>query len=95
MPSELTLDPELTIVGILSRRTNSLSGTLSGDNNLSCVINKNASIHYYDGPYEFTPGDEEQQIDTENKMLSHIITINRVPSTYGRIDWNGSFLTVS
>lgn len=53
------------------------------------------SANTYDGEYEFTPTDEQQTIVTVNKLLLDNIVINPVPSNYGKIEWNGSYLTVS
>ena len=53
------------------------------------------SADTYEGDYEFTPSDEQQTIATTNKLLLDNIIINPVPSNYGKIEWNGSYLTVS
>lgn len=53
------------------------------------------SADTYDGDYEFTPSDEHQTIVTFNKLLLDNIVIHPVPSNYGKIEWNGSYLTVS
>lgn len=49
----------------------------------------------YDGPYEFTPTEETQTVEIENRMAIQDITINPIPSNYGLITWNGVTLTVS
>ena len=49
----------------------------------------------YEGEYVFTPSDEEQIIQTNNKVLLDNITINPIPSNYGKITYNGRTLTVS
>ena len=53
------------------------------------------SADTYEGDYEFTPSDEEHTIVTTNKLLLDNIIINPIPSNYGKIEWNGSYLTVS
>lgn len=53
------------------------------------------SADTYEGDYEFTPSDEEQTIVTTNRLLLDNIIINPIPSNYGKIEWNGSYLTVS
>ena len=53
------------------------------------------SADTYEGDYEFTPSDEEQTIVTTNKLLLDNIIINPIPSNYGKMEWNGSYLTVS
>ena len=49
----------------------------------------------YQGEYTFTPGDEAQTVQTEGLVLMHDITINPVPSNYGKITYNGSTIMVS
>ena len=48
----------------------------------------------YDGDYTFTPTAETQMIDISGKMATANIMINPIPSNYGRIEYNGSFLTI-
>ena len=52
-------------------------------------------IPIYEGPYEFTPADSSQTIAIGSKRAASDITINPIPSNYGKITWNGSILTVS
>ena len=49
----------------------------------------------YSGPYEVTPSDTEQVLETDAFYMNGNITINPIPSNYGLITWNGSTLTVS
>lgn len=49
----------------------------------------------YSGPYTAEPSAEVQILETAGRVLSENITINPIPSNYGRITWNGSVLTVS
>ena len=49
----------------------------------------------YDGAYEVTPTQEEQILYTQNKVTINNITVHPIPSNYGLITWNGSFLKVS
>lgn len=49
----------------------------------------------YEGPYEVTPTAEEQIFDTKYKRMTDDVVIRPIPQNYGRIDWNGSALTVS
>ena len=50
---------------------------------------------YYEGPYEFTPSDEEQTVPIAELVATENIKIKPVPSGYGKISWNGAYLTVS
>ena len=52
-------------------------------------------VEFYDGPYDFTPTQEEQTIQINGKTAVGNITINPIPSNYGLITWDGSVLTVS
>ena len=49
----------------------------------------------YQGPYTATPTEETQTLQTHGLMMDHDVTINPIPTNYGRITWNGSVLTVS
>lgn len=49
----------------------------------------------YTGSYTVTPSAETQTLDVQNKRMTHPLVINPIPSNYGRIDWNGQYLTVS
>ncbi len=51
-------------------------------------------LDYYGGPYEFVPGDEDKVIQVNQLTMADNITIKKVPSNYGKIGWNGSYLTV-
>ena len=64
----------------------SLSGALSTP--------KIISVEEYAGPYTFTPDDDTQIVEIEGLKATANITINPVPHTYGRIEWDGSSLFV-
>ena len=49
----------------------------------------------YGGEYTVVPSDRVQTLYTLGKVLDGNIVINPIPSNYGRIEWNGSYLTVS
>lgn len=48
----------------------------------------------YSGEYAFTPGETEQTVPTAEKVLMHDLVIAPIPRNYGRIDYNGSIITV-
>lgn len=50
---------------------------------------------WYSGPYEWTPAAEQQIIPVEGLTAADNIIIRPIPSSWGRITWNGSTLTVS
>lgn len=49
----------------------------------------------YEGSYELTPTQQTQILPTEGLRMTANVVINPIPSNYGRIGWNGLFLTVS
>lgn len=55
---------------------------------------KVAAVPRYDGVLEFTPSEQSQTIEISGKMAAADIVVNPIPSNYGRIEWNGSFLAV-
>ena len=74
---------------------------LAGQANVSNVINgefgvfqKLSDAHAYEGETEVTPSQEVQILRTKGKVVNDNITINPIPSNYGRITWNGVCLTV-
>lgn len=54
-----------------------------------------SGVASFDGPYEYTPAEQEQTIAIKNLRATQDIIINSIPSNYGLITWNGSELTVS
>lgn len=60
------------------------------------VINGGAkSLPAYTGSYTVTPSQTEQILLTDEMRMTGNITVEPIPSNYGLITWNGSFLTVS
>lgn len=58
------------------------------------VVKEYVDAPPYEGAYEITPSSEDQVIDAVGMRMMRNLTVKAVPSTYGRIDWNGSYLTV-
>lgn len=74
----------------------SLTGTLSAVGGLSGTLSPGSdSAPAYQGETVFTPTNQTQTIQASGYLFSENITINPIPSNYGRITWNGSTLTVS
>lgn len=67
--------------------TNTLDGELG-------VFNRISRETPYQGETEVTPSLEEQVLYTNDKLVRSNITIKPIPSNYGKITWNGSYLTV-
>lgn len=59
------------------------------------VVKEYVDVEPYTGSYEVTPSAEAQTLDTVNKRMTQPVTVKPIPSNYGRIDWNGQYLTVS
>lgn len=57
------------------------------------VVDRDAPI--YTGAVEVTPTQQQQILETADKLMLSNVTINPIPSNYGLITWNGSTLTVS
>lgn len=81
-----------------------LNGTLSVSGNLSCSLSAEAisgiltvadSIPTFSGETVITPSPVSQIVPCSGFLMTSDITINPVPSDYGRIAWNGVTLTVS
>ena len=49
----------------------------------------------YGGPYEVTPTQGTQVLETKFMKMMDNVTVNPIPSNYGLITWNGSYLMVS
>lgn len=49
----------------------------------------------YEGEYVITPNNETQTLLTKNLRMTNNVIVNPIPSNYGLITWNGSFLTIS
>lgn len=49
----------------------------------------------YEGEYAITPSPSEQVLQTAGRQLAEDIRIAPIPSIYGLISYNGSYITVS
>ena len=49
----------------------------------------------YGGPYKVTPTQGTQVLETKFFKMTDNVTVNPIPSNYGLITWNGSYLMVS
>lgn len=49
----------------------------------------------YEGAYFYVPNEEQQIIPTENAVLAKNIVIDKIPSSYGKIYYNGFYIRVS
>ena len=49
---------------------------------------------YYTGPYEVTPSDEEQTLETADLIATDNVVVKPIPSNYGHISYSGYDLRV-
>ena len=56
---------------------------------------KTSELPEYIGAVEVTPTNEPQVLSTRNTAVFSDITINPIPSNYGRITYSGGIITVS
>lgn len=91
-----TLDVNGTVTGALSVEQ-TISGEISVEQSVSGVLTivGDRSTPAYEGDYNVTPSDEAQVLETSGFRMTGDVTINPIPSNYGKISWNGSILTVS
>lgn len=61
----------------------------------SSIVIREVQATPYTGEYIVTPSAETQTLHTADLLMAQNVTINPIPSNYGLISWNGSFLTVS
>lgn len=52
-------------------------------------------LPWYDGDCEVTPTREAQVLATSGRAMSSDVTVAPIPSNYGLITWNGSYITVT
>ena len=73
-----------------------LVGVLSPMLEVSGVVSVMRGQQYdiYTGEHEVTPSEEEQVLHTRNRAVLTDITVNPIPSNYGRIAWTGTALRV-
>ena len=78
-------------------KAHTLQGALSGPKGIEGQLTiPNAILPpSYEGPYEVTPSDSEQILDTELLYMTGNITVNPIPNNYGLITYDGSTITVS
>ena len=48
----------------------------------------------YEGEYTVVPGEDAQALPTAGKSLAQDVTVEPIPSNYGRIAWNGAAIMV-
>ena len=59
------------------------------------IIREISGGEIYDGDYVITPTNEDQTFPTYGKLMARDLVVEKIPSNYGLISWNGAVLTVS
>lgn len=85
---DLILDESKTVYDFSIENDNEIE--LSSDVTISV-----GSVPIYTGDYVVTPSDESIVLNTKNLELIENVVVNPIPSNYGKIGWNGVFLTVT
>lgn len=74
-----------------------MSGELASPAGMAAelTVPSSTGAEAYAGPYDITPTQSDQVFRTVGRVMSDDIVVRAIPSNYGRIEWNGSVLTVS
>ena len=88
----ITVDAE--VVGGIVDVDVEVIGNVETDAELVSLI-RTTNYEDYSGPLEITPSEETQTLQTAERVVHDVIVINPIPSNYGLITWNGSFLTIT
>lgn len=89
----VNIEAELIADGVYEAEI--LSNEVVLDTAVATTINVAERVPTYTGAYEFTPSENEQVIEIEEKKAVQNIVINPIPSNWGKIGWNGAYLTVT
>ena len=84
----------MELVGRLSQN-GSVGGRLTNTGALSGSFSFSTGGIPYSGDYDFTPTEELQTVSIAGKTASENITIQPIPTNYGRIERQGTILTIS
>lgn len=84
-------------MGVASDRATVEVGASSSDVLVPVDVGAVVTIlpHPYTGPYEVTPTQEEQILQTAGGNMVHDVVVHKIPSCYGLVTWNGATLTIS
>lgn len=89
----VNIEAELIADGVYEAEI--LSNEVVLDTAVATTINVAERVPTYTGAYEFTPSENEQVIEIEEKKATANIVINPIPQGWGKITWDGRILTVS
>lgn len=81
---------------IVSVEASLIGRTIEADAELTTnVTHYHSEYPTYDGETTFTPSAETQIIPTGHTVLLSDITINPIPSNYGRITYSGGIISIT
>jgi len=85
-----------TLKGVLSQE-DTLKSKLTPVGNVQGKLSvpTSESVPVYHGDYSVTPNADVQVLSTRGYQMNQDVVVNPIPSNYGRIEWDGSVLTVS
>ena len=89
--------PDIGTLQQVQQGTVRISSVSSGTLNAAAI--RIASVELpaeeYGGAYTITPGDTAQTIHINGKIATQDITIEKIPSNYGKINWSSNILTIT
>lgn len=78
------------------KTTHKVRGALSNPSSISGKVTMSGrSVLPYTGDYTVTPQAEAVVIPAKGMLMKEDLVIDPIPSNYGLITWNGSFIRVS
>lgn len=91
----VTVTAEFT-KNIISVEASFTGRTIEADSELTTnVTHYHSEYPDYEGETTFTPSAEMQTIPTAHTVLLSDITINPIPSNYGRITYSGGIISIT
>lgn len=88
-----------TVTLEVTERSVPLTLDVSDDGGITMSVEQVREIYVdrpvYTGTQTVTPSSQTQTLRTDGKRIVGDITVAPVPSNYGLVTWNGSYLTIS
>lgn len=92
MSGELIHQGDFELVNVIDGDVK-LVNVIDGDEGVLFIAGTGA-VDEYTGPTTVTPSEQVQVLYTEGLKVLSDITVNAIPTNYGRITWDGQRLTV-
>lgn len=87
----ITISARVEVAGPQSISAEVSSSTITAEGGAAVEV---SSASPYRGAYEVTPSGELQVLATRGLMATRDVIVNPIPSNYGRIEFDGSTLSV-